>query len=1742
MIINLPKLGNVKFRDDLSDEEFRSQVSALAKKYDFEKELRPDYGPIEGFTRGVSRGFQRLGSTFGDVLPAMVGSAVGADEYAKRQMEEARQTEEDIQRANPPEFESFKQVEDVGTAVGFLGETVGEQVANLLSVIGPGVGGRVVGGFATKAAARKYALDKGAKAEAAERFADIAAKSGKATGQNVGLFLGSYSLNAPEVFQNIYEETGKLEPAVAGLFSIGSAVLDSILPASILKSITGPQKIGIVEAILRKSGMDVGIARKTSANLIAGLGAEGLTEGAQEAISISAENFVANNPQIFDSKDFDRIMESAVRGAVAGGTFKGVTGIPQGISEKRAVKEGTEEFLAQQEIEKENEAERANRKFERDILNLNLEETDPLERQKRAEEISQTFNKEYLDKIDEINETVANQEAVIEQQKVKDELNQKLKTVEGVDDIIANMDTYFGDYSKAQRNTIREDLKRYKSGTGKYKGAGLRDNVQKEYEDVFADIEPTSPDILTSQKLKEDFGLSIQEAKTKSERDLINSIKDKSIGNPVVRQKLQAVVDSGAASFAGTAQERVVNAAEKILNQKNIQLTLSETATPKARVVKPEVNTSFTSPTSNEQITIPKGIISSYNGLRKEQEKLKAIELSEGIESRNYERQLAGVNKLEELQIRKYASLIKKGVVKADQAEGDALESKLEEIYQQEQQNETITRSNSEGVDPTGESRPSFDDTQGIGGTQRARVADTTRDVVQDTSGARRSDNTLTPTEEVQGDLFPIQKQAAQRMETLPRQTIRQAQQQAITEPQTVQELTQQLIANMNSMVGPVQPSEVQLVNNKPSITLDSITRQTPEPNAGPNSAQAIVNDALENSTNNVEGITSFATESAKPGANQRIINAVSDAIKKKPVADKAYLEKVLNATSALSPKIKTFIQGLMSLPNKVELYGQRLPALQKILDLIQNREAMHDGLFSEVDLLANKGIKLIKKYDKNIRDKFNKTTLELSRLNIDPRKEANANVPLVKQFKSLPQDLQKLAIEYTKKYEEYGDRMFDILSSLAPAVGAQLRLKFEQNRVAFYHPLRRQGDYWLYYLDKNGETVAIARNSARELEQEKQFAIQSGIDPSTIRTATKITDLNVRQAPPAGFMGDIIKLMQKEGIPDSVQDQAYQLYLSLFPTQSLRQQFKGRKGDEGTGIKGYTEDIVQAFAEVGSRMARQLANLNYRPRVDEAYSELMQQYEQQGSPQDLAPTVRDMLDQKSFVDNPVANNVANFLAKVSYFWYIGGNVSSALVNITQLPMTVYPMLGGEYGFDKATKAMMDAQREYNKGGLDRNRSFWPDYSYGVNATGELKQLYDAALKSSAIRRGVGYELTEMRRKSAEDFTGLGSKVSTALSWIFQNSERYNREITLIAAFKLARGKGLSVEESINKAIDLTIRSHSHALPEAGPRLFQDSWGKTFFTFKRFAQAQIYNVANLARLALQNADPETRRIAMRQLAGIMAMTWATAGVVGLPAYGAVNLVVTALHAMLSDDDELFDFEDVTQQSLGTLVTRGGINYLSGFDIASRTGFGGMIWREDPRRLQEVGMMSYAFERLFGPAFQIGVNAQRAMTNFERGEIQRGIENVMPLFIRNISKGLRFATEGALNKDGVPLKEDFNGLESFMQILGFTDTELSEKYQRNNALKKAERRILDRRRSLIDTLYLARTQNDPDGYDAIMRKISKFNAAYPVQGVMITPSTIKKSFKGKDRRIKESTDGIYIEKKLRPFLEREVLGD
>jgi hypothetical protein len=276
-------------------------------------------------SRAVSRGMERVKSTFGDVIPAMVGNALGAEQYAAEQMRQARASEELINRKYRAELQSYKDVKGIGDALKFGIETIGEQLPNLGTMVGAGG----IAGLGARVGTRKLAADalakQGRAGVLAKRQAARTLAQRQATAQGVGIYMGSYSLNAPEIFQNIYQETGELTTGTAVLYGAVAAALDSVLPNAILKNITPIQKAAIAKAVLKKSGTRPGLAESVFKGFTKGAGSEALTEGAQEALSISAENFVAGNSQIFDSEDWERIMESSVRGAVAGGTFRGAS-------------------------------------------------------------------------------------------------------------------------------------------------------------------------------------------------------------------------------------------------------------------------------------------------------------------------------------------------------------------------------------------------------------------------------------------------------------------------------------------------------------------------------------------------------------------------------------------------------------------------------------------------------------------------------------------------------------------------------------------------------------------------------------------------------------------------------------------------------------------------------------------------------------------------------------------------------------------------------------------------------------------------------------------------------------------------------------------------------------------------------------------------------------------------------------------------------------------------------------------------------------------------------------------------------------------------------------------------------------------------------------------------------------------------------------------------------------------------
>jgi hypothetical protein len=334
--------------EDLADQEL---AAGLHKKFysdipfdDFLKQLTPGPAPDTGFFdmvgRAGIRGAKQTGSLLADVLPAMVGKAVGADEYAARQMAEAEETQKEIAQNYAARYGELSDVKGLGDVLPFIAETVAEQVPNLATSIIPGVGGAMIGGRLAAGQAAKTLAGREA-TEAAARYAALKGAQGAGRGALGGAFLGSYALSAPEVFQNIYEETkdpetgeGQMELGASLLAGSVAAALDSILPAYLVRQFTPGMKAGVVEKLLARSGMPPGIARGATAGVITGAATEAPTEAAQEAISIAAEKFVQDNAPAWGGKEFNRLVESFVRGGAGGGGISGVAGAVKGYGDR----------------------------------------------------------------------------------------------------------------------------------------------------------------------------------------------------------------------------------------------------------------------------------------------------------------------------------------------------------------------------------------------------------------------------------------------------------------------------------------------------------------------------------------------------------------------------------------------------------------------------------------------------------------------------------------------------------------------------------------------------------------------------------------------------------------------------------------------------------------------------------------------------------------------------------------------------------------------------------------------------------------------------------------------------------------------------------------------------------------------------------------------------------------------------------------------------------------------------------------------------------------------------------------------------------------------------------------------------------------------------------------------------------------------------------------------------------------
>jgi hypothetical protein len=1910
MILDLPKLGAVRFDDNLTPEQLNAELDRLAKKYEFELP-QAEMGFGEMASKALTRGTKRLGSTFGDIIPAMGAKALGFEEYAQKQLGEAAETEQEIAKYYAPQYPELGKVKGISDIPGFALETIIEQIPNIATSLVPGVGAGAIAARTGLTSLGKSLMVQGAERGLAGRelteFVAQGMAQGAATrqavGQGAGVFLGSYAQNAPEIFQNIYQETGQMDVGASLLFGAGSAALDSVLPAQLAKSLTGPVKAGIVEKLLEKSGMDKGLLRSITAGTLKGMGAEGLTEGAQEAISIYAENFVGNNPQIFDSADWNRIMESSVRGAVAGSAFGGAGGVGTRVQEKRA------EFAEQQAKLAEEQRRELARQVEE--ANLTIDEYNALQKQGMLPGM----------------ELGAYTTRLIEP-KAKEEAQKELKgkqlslfDEQGLPTKAAEASRVKGD--KAEANRLRQlqqreaaELKASQAKLKKFLAAKQGELTLTEAPPIAGMAVEGQPDLFgappvatPAQPLAEPtvvskpVKLTPKEVATKIDDGVLGTLgigptalirknkllEGKDISNPAdaaeVRRVLEAYADRK--NLSTNIREKVEEYLSRPeFTQEVISEPISEPAGPVGGAVQPSLPSDQQQSTfarTPETIAGPVGgglatagpapvsvaggeeavggalTKKQQNDLKKAQERLQpAIDEENQFIAETDKRVLdfistdmgntEGLEDTDAFKLMRIAPLTQEYVRLKEVTEQIADAKQREKnLRQLELIRDALARSSPEAVllAEQQNSNTIGEYTRSVNGLARAELA-----IEQEARPPSAQATQEQMIEQEREDAQELQDEAlaAQMAEDFVNSNVAKAIQRnelgnaldALIKAEKNPEV-KKILQKIKGMglktairVGKIQPKPGKM-NIYDFAEFDPATNTITYDPAFLNKSTTIheivhaaVSKVLLNPSHPLtkeltklyEGVYNqlgssygaldiheFAAElisnpefqailkaiKAPRGGNmfQRMMQAIaeffgfrkaytkgirtisdiidlsgdveaSDAAKMYhgvgPSVNNAFtaVGQIGQSMPALAGRTveqtKNFFSnvqdygvlkagmGLLRLDNLNTIYGKELPSIQTLIDALEKRNGQQEQEIKKIND-NYKRFSAAVKADPKAAERMNNMAVDARLAQVDPLdpnfKPTAANAAEYRRLRSvytgLPSDLQKTYKDIREAYEDALERYENLLSeSASPTMRQKLKLEFEaRKKLVAYIPFLRSGDYWLEYADpKSGERTVQAFQSVRERDN---FVAKDLPANTKVRKYRNLHEARfvASEVPPTTFIGSVIQDLKQQGATDEMINSVYQSYLALMPAESISKRFM-----KAEDVLGMERDIVRGYGDTMIKWSRKLADSEYAPQIDRAITGVKNEASAIGT-SDVAAVSDTINEQSAFFHNPTYGKVVSGLTTFSYFEYIAGNISSALINLSTLPMFSWPILGAKFGFDKASSAMLAAGKVVANG-LDDN----PKY----------KALYQSLMDHAQFEHTMAREVLEARRMTTGDYIGLKAKILDTLSIPFSATERYNRGVTAVAAFDLARAQGMSEADAIKYAVTTVKDINTSGMAVTAPKYMQSPVGRVFFTFKSFVWNSAFVVARAFHQAvLRNYDPnltleqnrEIRRIAARQLVGIFGMAGAFAGVKGLPFMGLAETIMQMINALAGDDDEPFDFDTEMREFFGELLYKGPVNFLTNLEIANRTGVAqDIIFRDDPRGIAEHGYVLSAMKNAFGPAGSYLIGAERGIKAMNEGQTMRGIESLVPSWVRNGMKGMRYMSEGALTLKGDPVEEDISAYNSLMQIIGFSPASLSSTYEKTSAAKGYDREVAQRKQRLLNKYDMARTAGDSDLMAETREEIEAFNSKRTNPKDRITGDTLSRSQKARQAAEKNMINGVTFSRNRKAEIEEKFFND
>lgn len=696
-----------------------------------------------------------------------------------------------------------------------------------------------------------------------------------------------------------------------------------------------------------------------------------------------------------------------------------------------------------------------------------------------------------------------------------------------------------------------------------------------------------------------------------------------------------------------------------------------------------------------------------------------------------------------------------------------------------------------------------------------------------------------------------------------------------------------------------------------------------------------------------------------------------------------------------------------------------------------------------------------------------------------------------------------------------------------------RMRQYFESNRIKGpYFPLARFGNYFVTLRDEEGKVLSFEKYDSRFEQRARAEELRKTFGTEAVQESTAQYDPKETRNVDPGFLSSIDSILDEAGVDLGVRDAIYQTYLETMPDLSMRKARIHRKG-----TAGFERDAVRGFAHNMFHSAHQLSRLRYGMDLQDHLAEAAKQIRSSEDPIRTQAVYNEMVKSHQFTMNPEGSAMAHHVTSAVFLWTMAFNLSTAMVNTLQTVNVGIPNIAfdvetsGKAGIRMATRAMADAALDFvrGKGTVLDSSKLTSDEQAAV------RQAYDSGLIDST----QAHDLAGVA-ESGIDYRPGWQRFMRAASYPMHQTERFNREVTFLAAYRVGRKSGLDHVAAIKKASDQTWATHFDNQSNAKPRFARGQAGKMLFALKSYQANLVYRIFRDLHQALQGKTKAERETAIKRFTSMFLLTSAAAGVRGAFFYSTVMAIAGAVMGMMGRDDD--DPDEVLRKAVIEAMPDNMIahavagsfmdgipGYFTGTSLTNRVGMQDMWFHTNDRDLNADQQWTEWTTQLLGASAGLAHQAWMGVNDIAKGNIQRGIEKMLPAPLRNVAKAIRYANEGVQDKYGNPIVENVPWQDVFKQSLGFTPAEIADRFARNTYQNNLQDRIEGKARDARKAVARAMMDKDATAEAKAREDVTKFNERYPEY--LIQPKSIMQSMRNMERRSDRMEYGVDLNPKL-----------